>query len=66
MTELIEYCLANVPPAVRDRLPDGAEGEPCLGHCGLCYDGPLLVVDGRLERAGDFSELLADVEEADS
>ena len=45
MAELIEYCLANVPPDVRDRLPDDAEAESCLGHCGLCYDGPLLVVD---------------------
>lgn len=29
----------------------------CLGRCGVCHDGPFLVVDGELRR-GDYADVL--------
>lgn len=57
MPELVEYCIDNVSDDVRATLPDVCAARPCLWRCGLCYEGPILAVDGEL-RDGESHEAI--------
>jgi uncharacterized protein YuzB (UPF0349 family) len=59
MPDLVEYCIDNVTPAVRENLPSVCEPRPCLWRCGLCYAGAIMAVDGEL-RAGPSHEAILD------
>ncbi|MFB6143072.1 MAG: DUF1450 domain-containing protein [Halorientalis sp.] len=63
--QTVEYCLANVDAETRaalaDRDPPAVE-KPCLGRCGRCYAGALLVVDGEVRTADAHEPLLEGLE----
>lgn len=58
---VIEYCLSNVDAETRRLLAGTADAREatCLEHCGRCYEGPFLVVDGRVE-TGPSHEAIVD------
>jgi uncharacterized protein YuzB (UPF0349 family) len=62
----VECCANNLDfegyRALRD-ADVAVDQQYCLGRCGVCHDGPYLVVDGDLRR-GEHADLLADVAEA--
>lgn len=58
--DIIEYCVGNVPPEVREMLPPEAEASPCLMRCGLCHEGAMLAVDGELRQGPSHEAILAD------
>lgn len=60
MPAFIEYCVDNMPTDLRESLPTDAEASPCLMRCGLCHDGPIVVVDGELYCGDDHTQLLHD------
>lgn len=60
LPELIEYCVTNVPPEVRESLPLEAEASPCLMRCGQCYEGAMLAIDGDLCCGEDHETILRD------
>jgi uncharacterized protein YuzB (UPF0349 family) len=52
---VINYCLSNVNPEARCLLRQSqfhVIEDFCLHRCGLCYEGPFLIVDGE-ELLGD-------------
>jgi uncharacterized protein YuzB (UPF0349 family) len=64
---VVEYCIGNVDAAARDRLRnlDASTVEhPCLGRCGACADGALLVVDGERVTGDSHPDLLAEVRDS--
>lgn len=64
MPDLVECCLANAPPGIRDALRDTTDAtvreRPCLQRCGHCHRAPFLVVDGEFVHGDDHRSLLAD------
>ncbi|WP_169051772.1 DUF1450 domain-containing protein [Halorhabdus amylolytica] len=59
---VVEYCVNNVTPDVRERLATASvdsRGLPCLERCGVCRTDAFLVVDGELCRADGHGALLA-------
>ncbi|MFC6734095.1 MULTISPECIES: hypothetical protein [unclassified Haladaptatus] len=61
MPDLIEYCIDNVPRAVRGSLPTVCEARPCLWECGRCYESAMLAVDGTLYTGETHAEILRSV-----
>jgi uncharacterized protein YuzB (UPF0349 family) len=61
MPACVEYCLANVGPAVRRSLrasDHDTNEQRCLQRCGQCRRDPFLVVDGEFETGSTHADLL--------
>lgn len=62
MPQLVECCLANTTPPVRDTLQASTcatvQARPCLQRCGHCRRGPFLILDGGFVSGGDHVALL--------
>jgi len=59
---VVEYCVNNVSPDVRERLsvaPVDSRGLPCLERCGTCRTEAFLVVDSEFRTANSHGALLA-------
>ncbi|MFB6218621.1 MAG: DUF1450 domain-containing protein [Halobacteriaceae archaeon] len=56
----VECCANNVDFETYRELRDAdaeVSQQYCLGRCGVCHDGPFLVVDGELRR-GEYTDVL--------
>ena len=61
MPELVECCVHNLTGDSRepvDRIDDEVRMSFCLDRCGTCYEGPFLVIDGKLQAGGSYKEIL--------
>lgn len=59
----VEFCLNNVDSSTRNRLQKRAHERPCLQRCGLCFEGPFLVIDGIVVEGSEHEAMLSVLED---
>lgn len=66
MPDLIECCISNKHGDLPNELAGSTaivREDGCLQRCGVCYDGPFAIVNGKLVEADTPTELQAQVGE---
>ncbi|WP_085522884.1 YuzB family protein [Tuberibacillus sp. Marseille-P3662] len=65
-TPIIEFCMSNLASGSQKAMEVLAKDPNldvvdymCLGHCGLCYEGPYALVNGEFV-SGESAEKLVD------
>lgn len=68
MPPTVACCLHNVTAEFRALARDADvrfRPAPCKEHCGICHDGPFLVVDGEVRTGPDHETILGSIEGVD-
>lgn len=62
---LIECCTNNLTVETWSTLRDSTvevDQQYCLQRCGVCHDGPFVVVDGDTARGSSYETILEDLQ----